>query len=102
MTIREIPARNPDHVVLVGWDVGLASYFGKVVAKPLEPADEDDDGVLLWVGTNPREINYVDQLRPLLADYADVGDETLNVLNHERANAPTAYDLHRDALRVNA
>jgi hypothetical protein len=100
MTIREIPARNPDHVVLVGWDVGLDSYWGKVVATPIDPED-DDGGVLLWVGTAHGEINYVNDLPGLLADYAVVGDEVLTALCIARAAAPAADDLHKDALRVN-
>lgn len=94
MSRHEIPARDRGLFVVVGWDNPLQSYFAQV-ARPEGPDnDEDDDPMLLWVGTEPREVVTVEDLARHLAPFADLSDETAAQLRADRAaklgQAPTA------------
>lgn len=61
MSRHEIPARDPAHKVIVGWDHPLLTYFVQVIDRAKEDAG-DDDKFVLWAGTAPREIYDEDQL----------------------------------------
>jgi len=71
MSRHEIPARDPAHKIIVGWDHPLQTYFMQVIDRELEDAGEDDKFVS-WRGTRIREIYEVDDLRRRLARYAEI------------------------------
>lgn len=74
MSRHEIPARNPTHKIIVGWDPPLQTFFMQVIDRLSEEAGEDDKFVN-WLGTDLREIYEVDQLRQRLQRYADLTPE---------------------------
>jgi hypothetical protein len=65
MSRHEIPGRTPELEVVVGWDNPLQTFFTQV----LPPGDEDDD-ILLWLGTNWGEHPTPESLVAPLAPYA--------------------------------
>lgn len=94
MSRHEIPARDQTLSVVVGWDNPLQTYFAQV-ARPEQADDEDeDDPMLLWVGTEPREVITVEDLARHLAPFADLATEMAQHLRAERVamlgQAPTA------------
>jgi hypothetical protein len=94
MSRHEIPARDQALSVVVGWDNPLQTFFAQV-ARPERGDDEDeDDPVLLWVGTEPREVITVEDLARHLAPFADLATEIAEQLRAERTamlgRAPTA------------
>jgi hypothetical protein len=92
MSRHGIPARDRRLSVAVGWDNPLQTFFAQV-ARP-EAAEDDDDQMLLWVGTEPREVITVEDLARHLAPFADLPNETAAQLRADRAaklgQAPTA------------
>jgi len=82
MSRYEIPARNPEHTVTVGWDNPLITFFCQV-AKPLEDEDEEDP-IFLWVGTEPQEVTTPEDLARHLAPFADLSKETIDRLRADR------------------
>lgn len=68
MSRHEIPARDPRHKIIVGWDHPLQTFFMHVIDRGKEHAGRDDKFVS-WRGTRPREIYEVDDLRQRLARY---------------------------------
>lgn len=71
MSRHEIPARDPAHKIIVGWDHPTQTFFMQVIDRELEDAGHDDKFVS-WRGCSLREIYEVDELRRRLARYADL------------------------------
>lgn len=71
MSRHEIPARDPAHKIIVGWDHPLQTFFMQVIDRELEDGGHDDKFVS-WRGTRPREIYEVDELGRRLARYAEL------------------------------
>lgn len=93
MSRHVIPARDPNLIIVVGWDNPLQSFFAQV-ERPEDPEEDDDDPILLWVGATPREVITVEDLTRHLAPYAALPPEVAAQLRQERAaklgQAPTA------------
>lgn len=91
MSRYNIPTRDPGLSAAVGWDNPLQSFFAQVL-RP-ETAAADDDNVLLWVGTAPREVVTVEDLARHLAPFADLAPQIAEHLRADRAaklgQAPT-------------
>ena len=91
MSRHEIPALDQSLSVVIGWDNPLQTFFAQVARSA---AADDDDHMLLWVGTEPREVITVEDLARHLAAFADLSDETAAQLRADRAaklgQAPTA------------
>jgi hypothetical protein len=79
MSRHEIPARNPAHKVIIGWDHPLLTFFAQVIDRRKEDADEDDKFVV-WIGTRPREIYEINELARKVERYADVSAEIRTTL----------------------
>jgi hypothetical protein len=71
MSRHEIPARNPDHKVIVGWDHPMMTFFVQVIDIHKEEAGKDAKFVL-WKGTAPYELYEVDALAKVVARFADL------------------------------
>jgi len=70
----EVPAKDVNHNVVVGWDAPLNTYFAHVIDTL---KDEDDRGRdVLWIGTTPGEIFdvavVVRQVQPYVKRPADI------------------------------
>lgn len=74
MSRHDIPARDPAHKIIVGWDHPLQTFFMQVIDRELEAAGQDDKFVS-WRGTRVREIYEVDDLRRRLSRYAELTPE---------------------------
>lgn len=94
MSRHEIPARDRSLSVVVGWDNPLQTFFAQVTRPERADDDGDDDHMLLWVGTEPREVITVEDLARHLAPFADLPPEATEQLGADRASklgqAPTA------------
>lgn len=71
MSRHEIPARNPTHKVIVGWDHPLLTFFAQVIDRAKEDAG-DDDKMVLWLGTSLRELYEVEHLARVVGRYAEL------------------------------
>jgi hypothetical protein len=71
MSRHEIPARNPAHKVIVGWDHPLLTFFVQVIDRAKEAAG-DDDKFVLWRGCALREIYEVEQLARVAGRHVDL------------------------------
>ena len=84
MSRHEIPARDQTLSVVVAWDNPLQTFFAQV-ARPERADDEsEDDPMLLWVGTEPREVVTVEDLARHRAPFADLATEIAQQLRAER------------------
>lgn len=78
-----IPSHNPLHLIEVGWDKPMTTYFGQVMVPA--PADSDeDDKTLLWVGGIVGEITSVQMLAKAIADYAEIPADIAAMLKNDR------------------
>jgi hypothetical protein len=67
----EIPARNPAHKIIVGWDHPLSTFFVQVIDRAKEAAGEDEKFVL-WLGCSALEIYEVNQLARIVGPYGEL------------------------------
>jgi hypothetical protein len=74
MSRHEIPARDPRHKIIIGWDHPLQTFFMQVIDRALEDADEDEKFVS-WLGCSPREIYEIDDLRRRLSRFAELSPD---------------------------
>lgn len=84
MSRRHIPTRHPDmHVAVVGWDPPLNTFFG--IVEFLPPFDDnDEDGIILWLGGDGTTIANPKDLAKGLELYAELDELTLLRLAADR------------------
>ena len=71
-------AINSDkYSIHVGYDQPMRTFFA-TVEDPNLP--EDEDSLLLWIGTKYDEIKLVDELQLSIADYTRLNDEIIQNL----------------------
>lgn len=71
MSRHEIPAKDPNHKVIVGWDHPLLTFFAQVIDRRKEKAGKA--GRLIdWIGTSFQEIYEVDDLRRRIQRFAEL------------------------------
>lgn len=96
MSRHNIPGRAPGYSVVVGWDVGLQTFFARVEEE--NPAD-DDSGIIAWLGGIPGEFNDPKDMVMLLDKWADLRP-MLEQLEEDRACAPPPTPLQRFGARI--
>jgi hypothetical protein len=79
MSRHEIPALDPAHKIIVGWDHPLQTFFAQVIDRSKEDAG-DDDKMVHWIGTNVREIYEIDDLERKLRKFARLSREISSTL----------------------
>lgn len=99
MSRHDVTGKDPALEIIVGWDNPLQTFFAQV----LRPAcDDEDDSVLVWVGTAWQKCPSPDDLVTKLAAYADLSEEQLSRLRLDRAEAaqtrPSALQVHMGRL----
>jgi hypothetical protein len=77
-----LTALDPALTVVIGWDRPLNTYFAIVTDERI---DDDDEHVLLWLGTEFAEIPRAEDLVAPLAPYAVVTDDHIARLRADRA-----------------
>ena len=82
MSRHTIPGLIPGLTVIVGWDNPLATFFAQVMR---DNADEDEDALLLWLGTEPNEVLHAQDLIVPLTPYAVLTDDIIAQLRADRA-----------------
>lgn len=94
MSRHVIPARDQRLSVVVGWDNPLQSYFAQVAGPERDDENDNEEPMLLWVGTKPREVVTVEDLAQHVAPFADLTFEVAEQLRADRAaklgHAPTS------------
>jgi len=61
---RTIPPHRPGHVVIVGWDNPMETFFAQVLPAG---GDVDDRNLVLWVGGLARTV-MVERLQATMAE----------------------------------
>lgn len=79
MSRHELPAKDPAHKVIVGWDHPLLTFFVQVIDREKEAAG-DDQKFVLWKGTRPMELYEVGTLERWTRKYADFTREIASTL----------------------
>ena len=97
MSRSHFPAQDPRLTVVVGWDNPLATFFAQVVSPAIE---EDDDAVILWIGTAPQAIPTVAALQAQLAGWATLPAALVAQLTREQQAATPPTPLQRWALQI--
>jgi hypothetical protein len=86
MMCHERLAKDPDHIVFVGWDDVLSTFFADVFAI-------DGDTIIKKIGTKPREILTVSDLRARVRRYGELDEDAWAKLTRDKKGA----DLERKA-----
>ena len=83
MSRHELTPKQDGLVVAVGWDNPLQTFFAQV----LREQEDDDDSILLWLGTATREYPTPDSLVAPLKPYAELGADMLARLRADLSEA---------------
>lgn len=101
MSRHHLTPLNPDHLVVVGWDGPLQTFFAQVedtTAQP-DPDTDEDPPLLLWLGLDEPVTDPAAMVAPL-APYAALDDAMLLALQHDRATAAPPTPLQHFASRL--
>jgi hypothetical protein len=71
MSRHRIDGLNSKHEVFVGWDPPLVTYFGQVY----DPAADEDENPIHWVGAGAPHLQTVGDLAQAMAKYATLTPE---------------------------
>lgn len=83
MSSRRILAAKIDgYSVVVGWDNPMMTYFAQVERPPA--GADNDDTIVLWLGSRPREYLRPEEMVEPLAPYGALDAETLAALRADR------------------
>ncbi len=74
MSRHEIPARKPEHKVIVGWDHPLQTFFVQVIDRRKEAAG-DDEKFVAWRGCELRDLYEVEDVARVVGRYAELTTE---------------------------
>lgn len=83
MSRYEVKGLQKSHLIIVGWDKPLQTYFIQV--KDLL-AEDVDDNMILWAGCTMHEIDTVERLEVLGHDYAIIPNNIIRKLRFERGS----------------
>jgi hypothetical protein len=83
MSRHELEPFAKRYEVTVGWDRPLNTFFAQV--KDLQVTDEEDDPVIVWVGTSYSEIPRPEDLQFHIAEFATISNATMEALRSDRA-----------------
>ncbi len=76
-----IDGLNPRHLVYVGWNPPLSTYFGQVY----DPGRGEDENPIYWIGTDRAgQFPEVAELVKAMAKYAVVRAEMIRTLFHDK------------------
>lgn len=83
-------------VVIVGWDRPLDTFFAQVWDVPPHASDHEDGRLLLWAGCDLNEVESVDELARLLAQFTPIPEALRVRLEKDRLG----IDLDRRGLNA--
>jgi len=83
MSRHELEPFAKRYEVTVGWDRPLNTFFAQV--KDLQVTDEEDDPVIVWVGTSYSEIPRPEDLQAHIAVFATISNAIMEALRSDRA-----------------
>lgn len=86
-----------DEEIVVGWDVGLQTYFAQVLSRG-RATREDDERCLCWIGTRPAEIPTVDALQDRLTGWFPLTPALRIQLIQDQATQPPLTAHQRGVL----
>lgn len=82
MSRHDVESRDPRFQITVGWDNPLNTYFAQVEDTE---AEDEDDPVVVWVGTSHGEIQAPEALQGFVAKYGNIPEDILEDLRADRA-----------------
>lgn len=95
---RYVIKHDEHHEVVVGWDNPLQTFFAQVYDLKATEDDlgEGDEVMLVWVGTQPRQITDIDKLREFVYNFAVIESDVRQKLESDQLNAipPTPLQQH--------
>jgi len=80
------------YLIYVGYDQPLRTFFATVESLDLP---EDENSLLLWVGTSYDEIKSVDGLQQSIADYGSLSSQILQNLEADSKQSFNPTPLQR-------
>jgi len=86
MSRHDLAPSNPRHLVVVGWDPPLQTFFGQVLDTAT--GDGEDDIEVVWIGTRFGEILDPMTVIAAVRPFAAIPDGLLQVLQRDRKARP--------------
>ncbi len=92
---------QPGHVVSIGWDNPMMTYFAQVT-RETESDDDEEDSTVLWLGSVQGDIKTPEVMVEPLKPWFDLTAELIELLKKDRLadidRAPTVLQRQGAAL----
>jgi hypothetical protein len=87
MSRYNLVAKEPTHIITVGWDNPLQTYFLQVEDR----TKEEDEAMVCWLGGVPDEITSIDELKEAIEPYGVLPEFVVQRLlqDHEERTQPS-------------
>jgi hypothetical protein len=82
------PSRDPELVVVVGWEPVLGSFVARVDGVPTGALLDPDRPTVVWFGSRHGELQTVQDLQDAIGDYALLGSDLRTTLEADRTGRP--------------
>jgi hypothetical protein len=84
----QVPGRDPELRVVVGWEPVLGSFVARVAGVPTGALLDPDRPAVAWFGSRHGELQTVQDLQAAIGDYALLGSDLRTALEADRTGRP--------------
>jgi hypothetical protein len=84
----QVPSRDPELVVAVGWEPLLGSFVARVAGVPTGALLDPDRPTVAWFGSRHGELQTVQDLQDAIGEYARLGSDLRTTLEADRTGRP--------------
>jgi hypothetical protein len=84
----QVPSRDPELRVVVGWEPVLGSFVARVEGMPTGALLDPDHPTVAWFGSRHGELQTVQDLQAAIGDYALLGSDLRTTLEADQTGRP--------------
>jgi hypothetical protein len=84
----QVPSRDPELRVAVGWEPVLGSFVARVEGVPTGALLDPDHPTVAWFGSRHGELQTVQDLQAAIGDYALLGSDLRTTLEADQTGRP--------------
>jgi hypothetical protein len=84
----QVPSRDPELRVAVGWEPVLGSFVARVAGVPTAALLDPDRPTVAWFGSRHGELQTVQDLQAAIGDDALLGSDLRTTLEADRTDRP--------------
>ena len=96
----QVPSRDPELVVTVGWEPVLGSFVARVEGVPTGALLDPERPTVAWYGSRHGELQTVQDLQEAIGEYALLGSDLRTTLEADQASLPDSPPAGPEPLQL--